>query len=180
MLEASRTWSKKATEGHSKFKLSQELYKENRYKDLSELQVRKILHSTGFKTFPRPAGIPSTWKVTISKQHGGMIYRPFSNEHIEIRVMDGRANAEWPSQRRPYVIHKVGEGWLDKEGNIYKKITHEQTHIPLEEYDFNKLLQKVPSSEKKHFWESRRFPLIDGLIDMIRLIGDLSDKTHLD
>ncbi|MCP5489916.1 MAG: hypothetical protein H7A42_02235 [Chlamydiales bacterium] len=42
---------------------------------LSELQVRKILHHCGYKTFPRPKGIPQNWKIMISEKGGGMIYR---------------------------------------------------------------------------------------------------------
>lgn len=48
--------------------------KEFKNHQLSELQIRQILHQCGIKTFPKPKGIPTDCIVEISEKNGGMIY----------------------------------------------------------------------------------------------------------
>lgn len=125
-------------------RIGDKLYKAFREQSLSEFQVRKILHQAGFKTFPRPKGIPQNWTVKMSRNGGGMRYASSVNEHFEVRVMPGDPNAKWPSQKQPYVVHKTDYGWLSKEGIIYQSSQSSEIHIPLQEYDFNKLSGIIP------------------------------------
>lgn len=127
-------------------KLGSNLYNTFKSNNLNEHQVRKILHHAGFKTFARPSGIPQTYKVTISKKHGGMVYKHPTNPHIKIRVSPGNPNSINPAQRTPYVVHKTPKGPLDKKGRICKKDDIE-IHIPVEEYDFIKLTKILPVDE---------------------------------
>lgn len=125
-------------------RLGDQLYKTFRKQQLSEFQVRKILHQAGFKTFPRPKGIPQNWTVKISRNGGGMRYVSSANEQFEVRIMPGNPDAKWPSQKQPYVVHKTDCGWLSKEGIIYQSNQSPEIHIPLKEYDFNKLSGVIP------------------------------------
>jgi len=126
-------------------RVSDNLYKAFRGQNLSELQVRKILHQTGFKTFSRPKGIPESWSVQLSKNGGGMRYKYLipdtTGDFIlkgEVRVMPGNPNSKWPSQRKPYVKHSSNGQFLDKNRNIVPADSA-ASHIPINEYNFEKL-----------------------------------------
>lgn len=130
--------------------LGDELYKAFRNQHLSESQVRKILHHAGFKTFPRPTGIPQDWIVKISKNGEGMRYRleiltkkGEKAVKAEVRVMPGNPNARWSSQRTPYVKHCVDGIFLDNNGAIVLE-NQAEAHIPLLEYNFIKLSRLLP------------------------------------
>ena len=57
--------------------------------------------------------------------------------------MPGDPNSKLPSQRNPYVKHNVNGRYLDKHGNLVKPDLP-QAHIPLNEYNFEKLSQVIP------------------------------------
>ena len=100
---------------------------------LSENQVRRVLHHAGFKTFPRPKGIPHDWKVQLSKKGGGMEYIHPTNVHMRVRVMPGKLHSPNSRQQKPYVIQKINGGALDKVG---KRVSSDapEAHISLEEF----------------------------------------------
>ena len=119
-------------------RLGDQLYKAFRKQQLSEFQVRKILHQAGFKTFPRPKGIPSNSTVQISKKNGGMVYikaGTTENECILARVMPGNPNSPNPMQRKPYVVQRRGKDAVSKSGELVDRLSPE-AHIPLEEFSF--------------------------------------------
>ncbi len=107
-------------------------------KNLSELQVRKILHHAGFKTYPRPAGIPQNCHIQLSERGGGMIYLKKGttlNQYFHVRVMPGNPKAKYPSQRQPYVVQRRA----DKAVGIHRQLVErnsELAHIPIKEYQF--------------------------------------------
>ncbi|MCB1107108.1 MAG: hypothetical protein KDK76_03325, partial [Chlamydiia bacterium] len=147
LINNHKQWSKKIAPIIEELKTSKHIDKElyNIFKNqpLSELQVRHVLHQAGFKTFPRPKGVPSNWEASISRKNGGMRYRlkiPGKDDAfelgVEVRVMPGNPNAKWPSQKQPYVMHNSNGKFLDKHGNIVLRDS-EPAHIPLGEYDFN-------------------------------------------
>ena len=55
--------------------------------------------------------------------------------------MPGNELSKFPSQRKPYVVHKTPSGLLDKKGNYVQKKS-ELSHISIDEYDF-KIFEKV-------------------------------------
>ncbi|MCP5489918.1 MAG: hypothetical protein H7A42_02245 [Chlamydiales bacterium] len=117
---------------------------------LSELQVRKILHHCGYKTFPRPKGIPQNWKIMISEKGGGMKYRLESVGkggktvvHAEVRIMPGNPISSNPLQQQPYAKHSVHGKSIDKNGK-FVDASSPSSHIPLQDYDFEKLSRAVP------------------------------------
>jgi len=115
-----------------------QLYKAFRNQNLSELQVRRILHGAGFKTFPKPKGIPSSSTVKISKNGGGMVYVKAGTtreESILIRIMPGNPKSSNLMQRKPYVIQRRGKEAVAKGGSFVDPLTSE-AHIPLEEFEF--------------------------------------------
>ncbi|NGX46044.1 MAG: hypothetical protein K940chlam2_01226 [Chlamydiae bacterium] len=130
-------------------RIGENLYKAFRNQNLSELQLRRILHQAGYKTFPRPKGIPEGWATQISKNGGGMRYQLGALDKVgdmtlkvEVRVMPGNPSAKWPSQRRPYAKHSVDGKYLDKYGNTVPKEAAE-AHIPLDEYNFEKTIKTM-------------------------------------
>jgi|GEM_PF-2213622 tetratricopeptide (TPR) repeat protein len=129
-----------------KGKLGENLCNAFKTSNLNEHQIRKILNHAGIQTFARPKGIPQSYKVSISKKHGGMVYTHPTNPHISIRVSPGNPNSINSAQRTPYIVHKTPKGPLDKKGKIHKKDDIE-VHIPIEEYDFTKLTKILPIDE---------------------------------
>lgn len=149
ITEVSKRWWKKTApiiediKANGGIHFDQQLSKAFRNQHLSEAQVRKILHQAGFKTFPRPQGVPSNWKASISDNGGGVRYISQKNTQFEVRIMPGNPNSPNPAQRGPYVKHRTDKGYFDKHGQLVKKNSFE-SHIPLDEYNFEKLNQLVP------------------------------------
>ena len=56
--------------------------------------------------------------------------------------MPENPNSLNPAQKTPYVKHRTDKGYLDKYGNFVKKGSFE-SHIPINEYDFEKLSKLV-------------------------------------
>ena len=103
---------------------------------IPEIEARKLIHQTGIKTFPRPNGIPETFKVRLSNDGAGMVYVHPENTHISIRVMPGKPHSINPYQRKPYVIYRKHGKTLDKLGNIIES-SSEGAHIPIDEFKYN-------------------------------------------
>ena len=156
LTEISQAWWRKTAPVIEEIKSSngvrfdQQLAKAFKKEYLSELQVRQILHHSGFKTFPKPKGIPCEWKVQLSKENGGMRYRldvPGKNStlnvKVDVRVMPGDLKSPNPSQRHPYVVHNVNGQYLNKNGKVVGG-NHPEAHIPYSEYDFEKLSKMAP------------------------------------
>ncbi len=119
-------------------KIDKEIFRAFRNQSLSESQVRKILHHAGFKTFPRPKGIPHDCKIKISKKSGGMVYikaGTTEEQNILVRVMPGDPKSPNPLQQNPYVIQRKGADAISKDGCIVKKGS-EKAHILLSEFEF--------------------------------------------
>lgn len=115
-----------------------------------ETEIRISLTNKGFNTPPRPKGIPKDWNVKPSTKNGGIRYLleiPKKTGDItikaEIRLMPGNPNSPQSSQKHDYVVHNVNGKYYDKDGNQVE-LQSSKSHIPLEEYNFNKISKKVP------------------------------------
>lgn len=116
-----------------KFKAGEECLRKYKGEYLTELQARKILHQAGFKSFPRPKGIPENYLVKITDRGTGMEYMHPTNTHISVRIMHGKPHSPNPSQQKPYVVQKKDGKAFDKHGNLVDQNTP-AAHIPLEEF----------------------------------------------
>ncbi|MCF7806703.1 MAG: hypothetical protein K9M07_05015 [Simkaniaceae bacterium] len=99
-------------------RFDQNLAKAFRNQNLNETQVRKILHGAGFKTFPRPKGVPNNWVVKIADKSGGMEYLHPSNQHASVRVMPGKSHSPNLNQQKPYIVQKKDGKAFDEYGNL--------------------------------------------------------------
>jgi len=100
---------------------------------ISESDVRRYIHETGFPTFPKPIGIPENYLVMISEKGAGMMYVHPENIHISIRVMPGKSHSPHLHQQKPYVIQMESGKAIDKYGKRVPADSPE-AHIPLEDY----------------------------------------------
>lgn len=100
---------------------------------MAEPQLRELIHSVGISTFPRPKGIPETYRVKLSDKGAGMKYVHPTDEGTYIRVMHGTPHSPNPCQQKPYVNRRVNGQSVDKSGNI---VPHDspEAHIPIEEF----------------------------------------------
>lgn len=78
--------------------------------------------------------------------HGCVRYICPENKQFEIRVSPGISTSPLPAHQNPYVIHRTDKGFLDINGKIYKD-TCGEIHIPVNEYNFEKLSRIVPPHE---------------------------------
>ncbi len=102
-------------------------------KPMPEERIRMYIHETGFRTFPRPIGIPENYVVRITEKGAGMEYVHPTNTHLSVRVMPGKLHSPHPHQQKPYVVQmKDGEA-LDKFGNKVDRKAAE-AHIPYDEF----------------------------------------------
>ncbi len=102
---------------------------------MPETQVRALIHQTGIQTFPRPSGIPETFRVKITKNGAGILYVHPEHTHTSVRVMPGKLHSQNLSQQKPYVIYKKDGNTLDKFGNAVNS-SSPKAHIPIEEFVF--------------------------------------------
>lgn len=142
--EMSIQWKNKMNEVSQEIlsrKLAKELGNEFKNQNLTEYQARKLLHNIDMPTFSTPQGIHlNEYNVKISDRGGGMRFIKKKNDNFEVRIMPGNPNSPNASQRKPYVVHRTPKGRLDKNGKVVPKKSAE-CHIPLEEYDFEKLME---------------------------------------
>jgi hypothetical protein len=100
---------------------------------ISEAQARELIQASGIPTFPRPQGVPESYRIKLSDKGAGMKYVHPSDEGTYIRVMPGMAHSKNLSQQRPYVNQRIHGNSVDKHGNIVSSKAGE-AHIPLEEF----------------------------------------------
>jgi tetratricopeptide (TPR) repeat protein len=100
---------------------------------ITEAAARDFIHQTGVKTFPRPTGIPDTYRVKLSNTGAGIKYVHPEHEHISIRVMPGKSHSPYPHQQKPYVIQMKDGKAFNIKGEL---INHDlpEAHIPLEKF----------------------------------------------
>jgi hypothetical protein len=102
-------------------------------KPMPEERIRMYIHETGFRTFPRPMGIPENYVVRITEKGAGMEYVHPTNTHLSVRVMPGKQHSPYPHQQKPYVVQKKDGKAFDKHGHL---VPHEspEAHIPIDEF----------------------------------------------
>lgn len=138
LVAASEAWNSRHLTAMEKFKVGEYSLKEYKGQNLTETQARSILHQAGFKTFKRPEGIPSNFRIQLSNRGGGMIYYHPEHNHTSIRIMSGKPHSPNPLQQKPYVIYKIDGKCLDKYGNFVATEATE-AHIPLDEFVIREL-----------------------------------------
>jgi tetratricopeptide (TPR) repeat protein len=100
---------------------------------ISEVMARELIHQTGIKTFPRPAGIPENYRIKISNKGAGIKYVHPKKEETYVRVMPGKPHSQWPYQQKPYVVQMKDGKAFDRHGNLIDQRAPE-AHIPIEEF----------------------------------------------
>jgi tetratricopeptide (TPR) repeat protein len=142
MLE--KTVTNAACELGEEWKASHALFEKaeaflEQYKDfMPESQIRELIHQTGVKTFPRPAGIPENFKVQLTSNGAGMKYVHPTNSHIQIRVMPGKPHSPNIHQQNPYVVYAKNGKAVDKLGNLVER-KDPAAHIPISEFIYRDL-----------------------------------------
>ncbi|HEX3973088.1 MAG TPA: hypothetical protein VHX19_17300, partial [Stellaceae bacterium] len=84
--------------------------------------------------------IPDNWTATPDKDsEGGIIYRnPDNPKYDTVRIMPGDPQRSNPAQREPYVIDQQSGNFLTTDGSRVQGNYDETTHIPLQDYRFDK------------------------------------------
>lgn len=140
--KAAAKWNKAHLESIEKFRTSEAFLKTYKGQVLTETKIRKILHKTGFKTFPRPKGIPANFRVAFSDKGCGMKYINPENIHESLRVMPGKPHSIKPHQTKPYIIYQKHGKTYDKFGNIVDGASAE-AHIPINEFVFEGVFSEI-------------------------------------
>lgn len=85
----------------------------------------------------RPKGVPKDWVKKPSKNKEGYKYvKPGTKGNTDVRVQKGNPNHRYPNSRGDYVRWKKDGKYLDKNGK--SSSDEEKTHIPLNEFKFDK------------------------------------------
>ena len=121
---------------YEKFANAQNFLKDYSKQYLPEEKIRELIKSTGIKTFPKPKGIPESFRVKISKSGAGMIYVHPENPNTYVRVMPGKPHSPNPCQQKPYVAWQKHGKSLDRFGNIVDSSALE-AHIPIEKFIYH-------------------------------------------
>ena len=82
---------------------------------------------------------PKGWITQASKKGGGIVFKDPSNPHNIIRQMPGNPNSPNPLQRSPYVKFMKDGKFYDAKGNPLKSGDLPDAHIPLNQFDINKM-----------------------------------------
>jgi len=85
----------------------------------------------------RPGGIPEDWTATPSSKGGGTRYINPKNGNDVVRVMPGKRDASWESQREPYVIRQKDGRFFDEAGSVVGRLSAE-SHVPLRDFTFRR------------------------------------------
>ncbi len=122
-----------------RFKNAENFLKPYRGQHLAEIQAKELIHQAGIKTFPKPNGIPDSYRIKLSDKPGGLKYVHPENEGTYIRIMPGKPHSPFPHQRQPYVNQRVNGKSLDKFGNEVPNKSPE-AHIPINEFIYKEWL----------------------------------------
>ena len=117
-----------------RFRYAQEALKPYMGQYMSEAQAFERLREVGIPSFPRPAGIPDTFRVRLSEKPGGIKYVHPDHTHESIRIMPGKPHNPNPYQQKPYVVHMKDGSALDKYGNPLIDNSLPEAHIPFDEF----------------------------------------------
>ncbi len=82
---------------------------------------------------------PKGWTSAPSKKGGGTLFKDPENPHNNMRVMPGNPNSPNVAQQKPYVIFKKNGIAFDSNGNPLKRADDQAAHIPLDQFDINKM-----------------------------------------
>ena len=138
LREAVFKWSPEMQASAYKARQAQKALKKYKNIPLTEAEIRTKIHETGYKTYPRPEGIPSNYIVEISDKGAGIKYMHPKDCGTSIRVMPGKAHSPFPYQRQPYVTVKRKSKNIDKFGNeVHFKSP--KAHIPLLEFSLRNI-----------------------------------------
>lgn len=138
ILEKSSQLQLTRAEAINKFKNDEEFLRSFKQRKLDEATVRRIIHESGYSTFPRPKHLPADFTVHFSDLGCGMVYfDPKNPAFHNIRVMPGKPHSPNQCQQKPYIKYKKDGQYRDKHGNVVPKDSVE-AHIPIEEFDFNR------------------------------------------
>jgi len=121
-----------------RFEYAKEFLKPYSGKFMSEIQAKELIRQSGIPTFPRPNGIPESFRVKLSEKPGGIKYIHPDHTYESIRVMPGKPHSPNPHQQKPYVVHMMDGKALDKYGNPVINSSVPEAHIPLEEFVYRK------------------------------------------
>lgn len=107
---------------------------------ISRIKPDRAIPRRDYAAIKRGLRIPRHWRMkrTLPGNHGvtGVEFRNPSNPDFHnVRVMPGRSDAQFDSQRRPYVVHTIDGHQRDIYGAPHGRKAKE-THIPLEIYSF--------------------------------------------
>ncbi|MBX7066893.1 MAG: tetratricopeptide repeat protein [Parachlamydiales bacterium] len=140
VIEKAVEWGEKHSAELKKMRENEAYIKTLRGQNLSEATIRKTLHEMGYKTFPRPKGLPDSFIAEFSQKNGGMVYFHPQNRHTNVRVMPGDPKSPNVWQHNPYIEYTQNGNHLDKYGNKFdskgEKYTnkHQEIHIPIEDF----------------------------------------------
>lgn len=82
---------------------------------------------------------PKGWIKKVSGKGGGVKYVDPKNPHNQIRQMPGNPNSPNPAQQNPYVKFMKDGKFYDARGNPLKSRVLPESHIPLNQFDINKM-----------------------------------------
>ncbi len=125
--------------------------------NLSELQIRRVLDYSGFKSFENPKYFPAQYVAEFAKKNAGIVFRKpgtIYKENILIRICSGLRNENPVTaiiegkqmngtmrQQTHYVVQTKGnlkrtidDRWV--RADALNKENQALTHIPLSEYQF--------------------------------------------
>ena len=141
LLSLSKKWSQRSEQclgelKNGSIRSDQKLYQALRNQQLSELQIRRVIHDAGVLTYPKPSGIPAAWDAKITKKNFGMKYVNPLNPSESVRISPGISNSPFPMQREPYVIQKHKSGLAYAKNGRLVPANSPEAHIPLAEYKY--------------------------------------------
>ena len=135
-------------------KLSQQLYKNFRENPI-------LFHN-----------IPSEWEQNSSYNGNGYCFINPNIAFTTIRIMIGQPNNPFVIRRKYYVRHFTPHGFIDKNGKVCSELDI-QSYIPIEEYDYNLIKDKVQYDfDKKVILKN----LINGAI---KRLGDIEFQKRV-
>jgi len=88
------------------------------------------------------SGIPENWTAEPAGRagsgQGGVLYRNPDDRYDNVRIMPGNPRSSNLAQREPYVVDQKDDRFLTRDGDRVEANEDETTHIPLDDYHFDK------------------------------------------